>query len=66
MQVDSPQFTADAHAGNLAKIYGFYNNSCNIRHHPGKPVGEPAMTWIVKLDEIISLNKYFAYIPSSQ
>ena len=26
MRVDSPQFTADAHAGNLAKIYGLEGN----------------------------------------
>ena len=60
MRVDSPQFTADAHAGDIAKSYGFYNNTCNIRHHVGKPVGEPAMIQKVKVDEIISINKYLA------
>ena len=65
-QIDSPQFTAHVHAGNLAIIYGFYNNSFNVRHHAGKPAGEPAMTRIVKVDEIISLNIQVFCLPSSQ
>ena len=64
--VDSLQFTADAHAGNIAKIYRFYNNSCNVRHHVGKPAGEPTITRMVKVDEIISMNKYFVYLRPSK
>ena len=51
MRVDSSQFTADAHAGNKAKIYKFYNNSSNARLHAGKPTGEPVITRMVKVDE---------------
>ena len=44
-----------------AKIYGFYNNSCNFEHHAGLPAGKPAMTQAVKVDKMILMNKYFAY-----
>ena len=60
------QFTADAHAGNIAKIYGFYNNSCNVMHHVGLPAGELAITLLVKVDKIKSMNKYFVYIHPSK
>jgi len=43
-----------------------YDNSCNVRHHVGKPAGEPAITRTVKVDETISLNKYFAYLHPSK
>ena len=59
-------FIADAHAGNIAKIYGFYNKTCNIKHHAYVPMGEPAMTRMVKADEIKSMNKYFAYLYPSK
>ena len=65
-QVDSTRLTADAHAGNIAKIYGFYNKTCNVRHHVGVPTGEPVMTWMVKVYEIKSMNKYCAYLNPSK
>ena len=67
MRVDSTtQFTADAHAGKITKVYGLYNNSFNIRHHAGLPAGHPVMTQMVKVDEIKSMNKYFAYLCPSK
>ena len=53
MGVYATQFTTDAHAGNKAKIYGFYNNSCNVRHHAGKPAGETMITRMVKVHKNI-------------
>jgi len=64
--IDSPQFITDVHTGNIAKIYRFYNDSCNVRHHAGKPTDKPAMTQMVKVDKIISINKYFAYLHPSR
>ena len=60
------QFTTDAHAGNITKIYGFYNDSCNVRHHASLPTDEPAMTRMVKVNEIKSMNKYFADLRPSK
>ena len=52
----------DTHAGNIAKIYRFFNYSCNVRHHASLPAGEPTMTWMVKVDKIKYVNKYFALL----
>ena len=67
MWVESKRFTADVHTDKIAKIYGFYNyNSCNVRHCAGSPVGEPAMTRMVKVDKIKPMEKYVFCLPSSQ
>ena len=62
MRVDGKRFTTDAHAGNIAKIYGLYNNFSNVRHHAGLPAGQPTMTWMVKIDKIKPMYKYLAYL----
>ena len=51
MQVGNKQFTTDTHSVNTAKIYGYYNNSSNERHHAGLPTCQLAMTLMVKVNE---------------
>ena len=69
MWVDTTWFTADTlQVRNLAKIYGHYNNSCNIRGYAVLPTGQPAMIQVVKIDKS-KQNKIYEQVfclPSSQ
>ena len=60
MPTDKTRFIADTHAGNIPKIYGFYNNFCNVRCQVGVPHGQPAMTCMGKVGKRKDMNKYFA------
>ena len=49
----------------VTKNLWVYNNSCNVRHHVGLPVGKPAMTRTVKRQYEI-YEQEFGYLHPSK